>query len=384
MLFCALVACSSAASPPSMPQIQNSGGPVLTNATLVAVTFGTDPLQATAEDFVQTFANSSVWGFAAEYGVGAATVATPIQSSMALKSSMDETDWQAELPIEMEQSLGGFSPPLAESIYVLFLPPGITATNQGLTGCANFGGYHSALQLSDGTQVAYAIVPRCQSFNSLGLVDSMTGVASHEILEAATDPFDILSKPAWSDVDSADFAFSLAFGGGEICDMCLNAFPPFYTPSDLKYVVQRSWSNAAARQNQDPCVPASDAGAFIQAFPQLGTQSFNVNGTSTSVRSLSAKVGQSVSVPLSLFSAPSNAPAWGLSVINIASADSTASVDWTISPDAGLDGETAELQLTVQSAGTQTGISGNSELIAVVSEAGARLELWPILITNPD
>jgi hypothetical protein len=233
------------------------------------------------------------------------------------------------------------------------------------------------VKLSDGTPVAYAVIPRCEIFNQLVLPDALTGVASHEILESVTDPFATLGNPAWSDVDAASYAFSLAYGGGEVADMCLNAFPTFFTPSDLPFLVQRIWSNAAARQRVDPCLPASDAGPFVEAIPQIGTQSFSVNGTNAAVRSITIGVGQSASIDLDLLSVPGDAGPFGVSVFNI-----SGTVEWELVADAGENGQTLSLMLTVLDAGSQMGISGESELVAVLSQWGVRAELWPILIMN--
>ncbi len=367
------------AGPPELPQVQNAGGPILKNATLVAVTFGTDPLEPTARAFLQSLPGSSYWSLLTEYGVGAPSAAAPIHSTLALKGSMDETDWQATLPGELEKELDGFARPAEGELLVLFLPPGVQSTNQGLAGCTDFGGYHSAVKLSDGTPVAYAVVPRCTAFNGLTLPDSLTGVASHEILEAVVDPYAFLGTPAFSDVDAESYAFTLAFGGGEIADLCLNTVPSFYTPSDVPYVVQRIWSNAAARLRHDPCVPASDAGPFIQAIPQLGTQTFSVNGASAGVRSIAIGVGQTATVDLELLSDPGDAGPFGVSLFNVGNG----AVGWTLTPTTGSNGQHLRLALTVQAAGSQTGISGKSEILAVMSQAPSRVELWPILITNP-
>src|SRR5207249_3243673 len=92
----------------------------------------------------------------------------------------------------------------------------------------------------------YAVVPACSSgANALAYVE--VG-ASHELIEAATDPLP-LTDPEWALIDPANPWTVLA---GEVADFC----EIVSYVQDSGYVLQRSWSNAAARAGTDPCVPA--------------------------------------------------------------------------------------------------------------------------------
>jgi len=82
------------------------------------------------------------------------------------------------------------------TLYVVYLPPGTTIHNGGLFElCSSNVAYHTATLIH---QWAYAIVPvQCQ-----GSFAALTDAATHEIIEAATDP--IPGNPAWT-VPAAPF-----------------------------------------------------------------------------------------------------------------------------------------------------------------------------------
>jgi hypothetical protein len=132
---------------------------------------------------------------------------------------------------------------------------------------------------------AYAIMPRCS--NAKG---ELTFAASHEIIEAATDPYLSADQQSYDAFGSDTDAWDL--GGGEVGDRCVD-FTGMGQDSyqESGYLVQRSWSNAAAKASHDPCVPA----------PSPAQQPyFNVapSGSDTLVM----KVGQTKTLELTAFS----------------------------------------------------------------------------------
>jgi hypothetical protein len=377
------VACGGSAGAPTivLPQVRNSGGPVLANPTLVPVTFvtdGGDPLVAMVEDFVAKLPGSSFSQLGREYGVESLSAGRPIHTTLDTGAgSLDDSALQKELVSAIEQQQAGFGAVPAEAVYLLFLPPKVVVTALGQTSCVDFGGYHSAVSLSDGTSIAYAVVARCASFNGLDPSDSVTAVASHEILEAATDPYYTLNRGAWANVDSAHLAFELIFGG-EIADLCLNSVPVFYTPPDLPYMVQRVWSNAAASAGQDPCVPPPDGGEpFFQVQPELnGSTSLNFDGTAVHTEGIALTQGQSATVTLDLYSAaPTDGP-WSLRVVQLSDGLVASSLDHT----SGVNGDHVHLTLTLQLPGNFQGEAGLGA-IGIESQLGSRKQIWPILIT---
>src|SRR5262249_2704509 len=96
-------------------------------------------------------------------------------------------------------------------------------------------------------------LPRCDSDK-----DSLTTAASHELTEAATDPYpeygsmgyDLIKKSPWNPA------------GGEIADLCefVSGVP------EGSYTVTRAWSNENAKLGQQPCVPVPTDNADIPYF----------------------------------------------------------------------------------------------------------------------
>ena len=139
-----------------------------------------------------------------------------------------------------------FPEPDANVLYVLHYPTEVTITQEGFfgvgTSCTNFGGYHGNIQL-DFTHgrllVAYAVIPDCGTFGDLTGLDAITATESHELVEAATDPYP-KDDPAFANTDSDHAFWGFALGGGENGDLCAQDPASFTRFPELKYVVQRS------------------------------------------------------------------------------------------------------------------------------------------------
>jgi hypothetical protein len=114
-------------------------------------------------------------------------------------------------------------------LYAVHLPPGYTGTdNTGKNSCGNWCAYHAAANTVDQKiSFMYAVLPDqntlhaapCNSgcyFTGAGPINETTKVASHEIIEALTDPWD-------------DGGYKL--NGYEIGDLC-NGDSKFPTPVD--------------------------------------------------------------------------------------------------------------------------------------------------------
>lgn len=88
-----------------------------------------------------------------------------------------------------------------DTIYGVYLPPGMKVTLQGGTSCSSFCGYHGHFSYG-GLQIKYAAFPylNCSACTLSGLTvaDMLTIVTSHEIREAVTDPGDN-NVNAWYD-----------------------------------------------------------------------------------------------------------------------------------------------------------------------------------------
>ena len=117
--------------------------------------------------------------------------------------------------------------PTPDSLYYVFLPPGVTVGLGGASSCVSFCGYHDAI---DG-KLFYAVMPYpdcagCEG--GLSVLDALTSTGSHELCEAITDPI-----PGHGFYDDQN---------GEIGDICA-----WQTKQLGGYTVQLEWSNSQGR-----------------------------------------------------------------------------------------------------------------------------------------
>jgi hypothetical protein len=137
-------------------------------------------------------------------------------------------------------------------------------------------------------------------------MDVLTVAESHELIEAATDPYPGGNSAAYVQVDNAHIYWDTAQGGSEIADMCEND-PEAYDnliPGLTNYYVQRYWSNASIKAGHDPCVPELANTVFFQSVPELST-TVNINagtGGNVNAKGVHIPVGQTGTVTIDLYS----------------------------------------------------------------------------------
>jgi hypothetical protein len=263
--FKAARADATPAFPYSLPQVQNRGGPTLARPTFVSITFDGDPMRGDVETFTSHLAGSSYWKtIGADYGVGAAAAGTPIHVADAPASEVEDSsigDW-------LVKQLDGALDPSA--IYAIYYPAGTTISLGDQKSCTDFGAFHDSVDAPDGTTIIYAVMPRCDVYKTAADVtimgeDFVTFSASHELLEAATDPQP--AKPAFTGVDPAHQLWGDVFNS-EVGDLCARGQQWAVPPNDVGYKVQRMWSNAAAKAGHDPCIPEVSK-VYFNAVPVL-------------------------------------------------------------------------------------------------------------------
>jgi hypothetical protein len=160
--------------------------------------------------------------------------------------------------------------PTQDTIYALFLPPGTSLLVPTMGGgqpsdaCSQgVGGYHSATAADGQADVAYAVVPSC-NFPGVSGAQQSTMAMSHEIIEAATDPFSAdraAPNVGWYGFDGAHFGFEyfneLYAENGDTCEFFRESF--FKGDASFPYALQRIWSNSSAAAGHHPCVPVPPA-----------------------------------------------------------------------------------------------------------------------------
>jgi hypothetical protein len=124
---------------------------------------------------------------------------------------------------------GNVPAPHQNSLYFIYLPPGVSVSQGGSRSCQAFCGYHNDMTGA----VYYAVMPYpgCKGCaGGLSTLDALTSTSSHELCEAITDA---VPGSGWYDDNN-----------GEIGDICA-----WKTKKVAGYTVQLEWSNA-----QNACV----------------------------------------------------------------------------------------------------------------------------------
>jgi hypothetical protein len=331
------------AVPTSMPQVVNSGGPTITAPVFQSITFADYDLTADVDDFVSRIGSTAYWPRAVgSYGIGAATSAPPVHLPVGGPQNIDDVAIQAWLA-EQLTSGGPFMPPTPGAVYVIFYPSSTSITFDTEQSCFTMGAYHSSTVVA-GVSVPYAVVPECAS-ESKTAMESTTSAASHEMIEAVTDPLPLSGTPAYSGVDPAHVYFQLVLGGGEVADMCAQWPASFFVPDDLPYLVQRAWSNASAMAGVDPCQPELDGETYFNAVPVLTDTVQILDGTqSQPTMGASIAPGATRTIDVQLYSEADVGP-WTVSAENVPVGSHNLGFTWDTTT--GNNGDVLHLAITV-------------------------------------
>ena len=223
-----------AIAPVGVPKLTYRGGPLLTSVQAFLFFWGEawqrDPLAGLTQQlngFFDYVVTSRLVDQLGEYSVPGHTIghgarAGAIALATAPPASLQDADVQHFIQQEIASD-PAVTQPTANSLYFVFLPPGVTAGLDGATSCVNFCGYHNAI----GGQIYYAVMPYpdCGGcIDGQSVLDAMTSIVSHELCEAITDPI-----PGQGYYDDQH---------GEIGDICA-----WKTKRLGGYAVQLEWSN---------------------------------------------------------------------------------------------------------------------------------------------
>jgi hypothetical protein len=364
---------------PSQPQLQTSGGRVLTNPKFQAITFPADPFRTQIETFVQKIGASGYWSATTkEYGISAGTALTPVHLTESPPTNIDDSDIKVWLRGKIDGKAPGFAPPDDNTLYAIYYPAGTTITLGGTTSCQYFGGYHEEVTLGSGQTVSYAVMPRCSDFGGLQGIDAVTFTSSHELFEAATDSMPE-TNPAYNHVDDEHFAWSYVFlpEGGDLCvqSQILGA-----RPTDIGFMVQRTWSNAWAKTGHHPCVPGDGAPYFNSApvLPDTLTFTTYQGQMQVTTKGVHIPVGQSKTIDVQLFS---DAPvsSWQVTAIDWAGLQGGQGEELGFSFDKNTGTNGDVLHLTIQA--LQQSSDGFSAFL-IQSKSGSDTNYWVGAVAN--
>src|SRR5215475_14294110 len=218
-------ACGTSTEPSSPPDpgnsrfplLSNGGGHMLSPLRLVTIVAANDPLRDSLFAFTRALPSSQWWkAVATPYGISttatAVTVTGPKIASGTNFAFNDLTTYVQRAAIDS----AGYRPD-GHTVYLIYLPPGVHCTTGSSCPTYSASGFHVQFGASD----ALAVVAR-QS-GSVPAMELTTETASHEIIEAATDPL----LNAWRLVGSSlpwnSSPWALDDGGNfeENGDMCV-------------------------------------------------------------------------------------------------------------------------------------------------------------------
>jgi hypothetical protein len=225
------------AAPVTAARLTYRGGPLLSSVQVFNFFWGTawqGPQAALVQEINQFFdfvLTSALMDQLAEYGVPGRAIGHGSRTGAVIlstdpPSAIADADVQQLIQQEISTD-AAVPPPTPNSLYFVFLPPGVTITLDGAASCSNFCGYHSDI---NGTTF-YAVMPYpdCSGCTgTLAVLDALTSTSSHELCEAITDP---VPGRGWYDDQN-----------GEIGDICA-----WKTKRLDSYTVQLEWSNSAGQ-----------------------------------------------------------------------------------------------------------------------------------------
>lgn len=360
------------------PTVVTFGGPVLTTPKIVPIVFSNDnaTIKGQIADFTNKIGASEYWkATTEEYGVGPATGLPMIEIATAAPTTTTDDQIQAFLKDKLTND-PTFPQPDGQTLYSVFYPSGTTITLDADKSCQSFGGYHAEFN-HNGQAVPYSVVPRCNNFGGLSGIDMVTGAGSHEYVEAATDPFPY-NNTAYGQVDNAHIYWLFALGGGETSDMCAQLPAAFTQFPGLDYIVQRSWSNGAAKAGHDPCQPIQDGHVYFNAAPKFVDDIELDLGQIIKVKGVLIPEGETRTVDVQLFSdGPTNGP-FSIAAFDASSFGGGApALDFSFDQDFGENGQTLHLSITVNEA-SQFGV----ELFYLISDNGIDQNMWIGVVGN--
>jgi hypothetical protein len=266
------------------PHLEYYGGPVMSNVKVVAVRWNsTVPADHSAamEGFYRSFTKGAMFDWLSEYDtVGLTGLADGLPGSTqrighgtfagtyTLTPAFDNAgtrinDSQIVAELAAHIAAAAIPPPELDTqgnpvtLYMIDFPETVTIKGGNSTSCVDYCAYHSSVQIK-GVRAAYGILPAIAGGCLTGCgahpnpFDIATASASHELVEAVTDPAidevgATLTRPAaWYDPRVNE---------DEIADIC-----EYGSDTDEMldgYWVQREWSN-----RWKACIVAPPPGAL--------------------------------------------------------------------------------------------------------------------------
>jgi hypothetical protein len=218
------------------PQLTYRDGPLLAAVEVFVMFWGSawlrtaGDLTITVNNFFDFILTNELLDQLAEYSTSSTSIGHGTHSGSTVVEQPEPAKAVSDSAIrtllqDQIKTNPAFPKPGPNTLYFVYLPPGVTVEQGGTHSCQDFCGYHDAID----SAIFYGVVPYpdCSGCNSsLAIGDAITVTTSHELCEAITDPI-----PGQGWYDDAN---------GEIGDICA-----WQTKQLGGYTVQLEWSNAA-------------------------------------------------------------------------------------------------------------------------------------------
>ena len=352
-------------------QVDNQGGRTLPHPAVVTITYEGDVRRAALESFASWIVGSDwLTAVGAEYGIGAGTAA----GSAVLPGPAPADISDAEIQQLLANGVVDGSIPtppsgLENALFMIYFPAETTVhlDSVGTCGeppseilsCVVFDAYHGEAH-TRGLDFAYAVMPDCPPARPASRLEYTQITASHELIEAATDPFPVTDR-AWQTYPSETDPWTFAIGCGiEVADLCTT---PLQFVREDGHVAQRSWSNRAAAAGGDPCVPIDPDRPY-----------YGVSASPATVQHVAP--GESVEFRLSGWSEVPGRD-WVLSATPL---NGTLAVTTSLSTMLMNNGGTATLRVTVPADATP----GTHAALGIISQRSpSDFRIWAVDVATP-
>jgi hypothetical protein len=261
----------SAAKPESAGSLSSAGvidttyggGPVIPNVHPIAVFWGVSVFPVITvyiPGFYAALANSPYIDWLSEYNTPTQPIARgSFLGAFFIAPSISATtvsDDQVGTELAAQADSGVLPVPDANTLYMVHFPPGVTITQTASDGtvyrsCVDFCAFHTSTTKTirgQSNTFAFAVIPDLsgpgcapapppqRGCGDRSLFDNTTNTASHELIEAITDPQPV---SGWDSELNGEI--------GELCSFALSgdgAYAPLLAPGG-PYVVQRGYSHFA-------------------------------------------------------------------------------------------------------------------------------------------
>lgn len=234
-------------SAPPNSHLTYFGGPILSNVHVAPIYWNSGVQFApTLDEFYDDVVNSPLYTMLEQYGIGHGSGRFPVRGNQSTRNVLD-SEIRTEVLIEV--NLGRVPMPTdPNNYYPVHLAPNMQVTApDGTHSCVFFCAYHGTFQARDVNgavfNVNYGVLPDLGGACAGGcggdtILNNTTSVASHELVEASTDPAVGLATT---------IGFPLAWydpGHGEIADICGHQHGTT-SGNGRSYVIQLEFSNEA-------------------------------------------------------------------------------------------------------------------------------------------